>query len=175
MRNHQLGNFDHTRHGGVRFHKKINFGLLFQKLSLGTQKLFCKVLDQLDTRLNNYGLINSQSMLIYHLKLTNSCISETAARIAKITIFSNNFGLLFQKWSLCTQESFCKVSDQLDTQLNNYGLISRHTFINCVNNCTFIFTRHQPRLFLKALLVVHWACPTYIGKVLFDSASYVTQ
>ena len=47
---------------------KMNFGLLFQKLSLGTQKLFCKVLDQLDTRLNNYGLISSQSMLIYHLK-----------------------------------------------------------------------------------------------------------
>ena len=40
-----------------------------KKLSLGTQKLFCKVLDQLDTRLNNYGLISSQSMLIYHLKL----------------------------------------------------------------------------------------------------------
>ena len=56
-------------------------------------------------------------------------------------------GLLFQKWSLG------KVSDQLDTRLNNYGLISRHTSINCVNNCTFMFTRHQPRLFLKALLV----------------------
>ena len=67
---------------------------------------------------------------------------------------NKNFGLLFQKWSLGTQESFCKVSDQLDTQLNNYGLISWHTSsINCVNNCTFIFTRHQPRLFLKALLV----------------------
>ena len=66
-----------------------------------------------------------------------------------------NFGLLFQKWSLGTQESFCKVSDQLDTQLNNYGLISWHTSsMNCVNNCTFIFTRHQPRLFLKALLVI---------------------
>ena len=65
-----------------------------------------------------------------------------------------NFGLLFQKWSLDTQESFCKVSDQLDTLLYNYGLISWHTSsINCVNNCTFIFTRHQPRLFLKALLV----------------------
>ena len=38
--------------------------------------------------------------------------------------------------------------------LNNYGLISRHTSINCVNNCTFIFTRHQPCLFLKALLVL---------------------
>ena len=39
------------------------------------------------------------------------------------------------------------------TRLNNYGLISRHTSsINCVNNCTCIFTRHQPRLFLKALL-----------------------
>ena len=38
-----------------------------------------------------------------------------------------NFGLLFQKWFLGTQESFCNVSDQLDTQLNNYGLISRHT------------------------------------------------
>ena len=47
----------------------MNFGLLFQKLSLGTQKLFFKVLDQLDTRFNNYGLISSQSMLIYHLKL----------------------------------------------------------------------------------------------------------
>ena len=55
-----------------------------------------------------------------------------------------------------TQESFCKVSDQLDTWLNNYGLISRHnSSINCVNNCTLIFKRHQPRLFLKALLVVH--------------------
>ena len=128
----------------------MNFGLLFQKWSLGTQKLFCKVLDQLDTRLNNYGLISSQSMLIYHLKLKNSCISKTAARIAKITIFSTpgglrnhqlgnfdhirhggvkfhkkmNFGLLFQKWSLGTQKLFCKVLDQLDTRLNNYGLIS---------------------------------------------------
>ena len=37
---------------------------------------------------------------------------------------------------------------------STYGLISWHTSsINCVNNCTFIFTRHQPRLFLKALLV----------------------
>ena len=47
----------------------MNFGLLFQKLSLGTQEPFCKVWDQSDTRLNNYGLISSQSMLIYHLKL----------------------------------------------------------------------------------------------------------
>ena len=38
-----------------------------------------------------------------------------------------NFGLFFQKWSLGTQESFCKVSDQLDTRLNNYGIVSRHT------------------------------------------------
>ena len=67
-----------------------------------------------------------------------------------------NSGLLFQKWSLGTQESFCKVSDQLDTWLNNYGLISRHNYsLNCVNNCTFIFKRHQPRLFLKALLVCY--------------------
>ena len=59
-----------SRHGGVKFHKKMNFGLLFQKLSLGTQESFCKVWDQLDTLLNNYGLISSQSMLIiYHLKL----------------------------------------------------------------------------------------------------------
>ena len=66
-----------------------------------------------------------------------------------------NFDLLFKKWYLGTQELFCKVSDQLDTRLNNYGLICRHTSgINCVNNCTFIFTRHQPRLFLKALLVL---------------------
>ena len=62
----------------------------------------------------------------------------------------------FQKWSLGTQESFCKVSDQLDTRLNNYGLISRHTSsINCINNCICIFTRHQPRIFLKAILVLH--------------------
>ena len=27
------------------------------------------------------------------------------------------------------------------------------TSIKCVNNCKLIFTRHQPRLFLKALLV----------------------
>ena len=33
------------------------------------QESFCKVWDQLDTRLNNDGLISSQSMLIYHLKL----------------------------------------------------------------------------------------------------------
>ena len=60
-----------------------------------------------------------------------------------------------KKWSLGTQESFWKVSDQLDSRLSNYGLISRHTSsINCVNNCTLIFTRHQPRLFLKALLVL---------------------
>ena len=39
-----------------------------------------------------------------------------------------NFGLLFQKWSLGTQESFCKVWDQSDTQLNNYGLISSDIF-----------------------------------------------
>ena len=47
----------------------MNCGLLFQKISLGTQELLCKVSDQLDTRLNNYGLISNQSMLIYHLKL----------------------------------------------------------------------------------------------------------
>ena len=64
-----MGNFDHIGHGGVKFHKKMNFGLLFEKLSLGTQKLFCKVLDPLDTRLNDHVLISSQSMLIYHLKL----------------------------------------------------------------------------------------------------------
>ena len=141
---------------------QMNFGLLFQKWSLGTQS-FCKVWDKLDTWLNNYGPISSQSIQI-------SCISERAARIAKITIFSTprelknhlwgnsddfrhsgvkfhkqmNFGLLFQKWSLGTQESFCKVSDQLDT---------------CVNNCTCIFTRHQPRLFLKALLVLGLPLP----------------
>ena len=32
----------------------------------------CKVSDQLDTRLNTYGLISSQSMLIYHLKLKSA-------------------------------------------------------------------------------------------------------
>ena len=36
---------------------------------------------------------------------------------------------------LDTQESFCKVSDQLDTWLNNYGLISRHT---CSKMCQYI-------------------------------------
>ena len=162
------------------FTKKKNFGLLFQKLSLGTQKLFCKVLDQLDTRLNNYGLISSQSMLIYHLKkqmyLGNGCSDRKNNDIfdpkgLKESIIgqfwpykawwyqisqNKNFGLLFQKWSLGTQESFCKISDQLDTQSDNYGLISWHTAsINCVNNCTFIFTRHLPRLFLKALLVYY--------------------
>ena len=125
-----------------------NFGLLFQKWSLGTQESFCKVWDQLDTRLNNYGLISSQSMLTYHLMLKSAVSWETAARIAyHLMLISavsqilsddfrhggvkfnkkNNFGLLFQKWSLGTQESFCKVSDQLYTRLNNYGLISRHT------------------------------------------------
>ena len=158
----------------------MNFGLLFQKWSLGTQKLFWKVLDQLDTRLNNYGLISSQSMLIYHLKLKQLYLENGCSDRKNKDIFdrkglnqsligqfwpymawwyqisqNKNFVLLFQKWSLGTQESFCKVSDQLDTQLNNYGLISWHTSsINCVNNCTFIFTRHQPRLFLKALLVI---------------------
>ena len=47
--------------------------------------------DQLDTRLNNYGLVNSQSM---PFKVKISCISETAARIAKITIFSTPRGLM---------------------------------------------------------------------------------
>ena len=157
----------------------MNFGLLFKKWSLDTQKLFCKVLDQLDTRLNNYGLISSQSMLIYHLKLKPAVSRKRLLGSQNKDIFdpkglkesliaqfwpykawwyqisqNKNFGLLFQKWSLGTQESFCQVSDQLDTQLNNYGLISWLTAsINCVNNCTFIFTRHQPRLFLKALLV----------------------
>ena len=36
-----------------------------------------------------------------------------------------NFGLLYQKWSLGTQESFCKVWDQSFTRLNNYGLRER--------------------------------------------------
>ena len=37
------------------------------------------------------------------------------------------------------------VSEQLDTRLNNYG----KPLVNCVNNCTCIFTRHQPRIFLN--------------------------
>ena len=41
----------------------------FHTCSLGPQESSFKVSDQLDTRLNNYGLISSQSMLIYHLKL----------------------------------------------------------------------------------------------------------
>ena len=81
---------------------------------------------------------------------------------------NKNFGLFFQK-SLGTQESFCKVSDRLDKRLNNYGLISRHTSsINCVNNCTFIFTRHQPRLFLKALLVMYMSTDLSIGVYVDD-------
>ena len=159
----------------------MNFGLLFQKWSLGTQKLFCKVLDQLDTRLNNYGIISSQSMLIYHLKwLNESLIGQFWPYMAWWYQISQNknFGLLFQKWSLGTQESFCKVSDQLDTQLNNYGLISWHTSsINCVNNCTFIFTRHQPHLFLKALLVNIFVLLTktsscFVGRVACNQTDY---
>ena len=108
---------------------------------------FAKFQTNFDTRLNNYGLISSQSMLIYHLKL-KSAVSQKRHGCVKFHT-KKNFGLLFQKWSLG------KVSDQLDTRLiKHYGLISRHTSINCVNNCTFIFTRHQPRLFLKALLVI---------------------
>ena len=132
----------------------MNFGLLFQKWSLGTQKLFCKVLDQLDTRLNNYGLISSQSMLIYHLKLKtavsrNGCSDRKNNDIFRpqgvneslISQFwpykawwcqisqKMNFGLLFQKWSLGTQKLFCKVLDQLDTRLNNYGLISSQSML----------------------------------------------
>ena len=58
---------------GAKFNtQKKNFGLLFQKWSLGTQESFCKVWDHLDTRLNNYSLISSQSMLIYHLKLKSA-------------------------------------------------------------------------------------------------------
>ena len=123
--------------------------------------------------------ISSQSMLIYHLNLKQLYLGNGCSNRKNNDIFDPrgveesligqfwpykawwckispkmNFGLLFKKWYLGTQESFCKVSDQLDTRLNNYGLISRHTSgINCVNNCAFIFTRHQPRLFLKALLV----------------------
>ena len=94
----------------------MNFGLLFQKWSLGTQKLFCKVLDQLDTLLNNYGLINSQSMLIYHLKLKQLYLGNGCSDRKNNNIFDPRGG---------------------------WGII----------NWTFIFTRHQPRLFLKALLV----------------------
>ena len=69
------------------------------------------------------------------------------------------FGLLFQKWSLGTQESFCKVSDQLDTRLNNYDLISRHTSsINCVNNCTCIFYKASTSPFLKGTASYHRLC-----------------
>ena len=39
------------RHGGVKFHTKMNFGLLFLKWSLGTQESSCKVLDQQDNLL----------------------------------------------------------------------------------------------------------------------------
>ena len=137
------------------FTTKMNFGLLFQKWSLGTQKLFCKVLDQLDTRLNNYGLISSQSMLIYHLKLkkqlylgngcsdrkNNDIFDPRGLRNHQLGNFDHirhggvkfrqkmNFGLLFQKWSLGTQKLFCKVLDQLDTRLNNYGLISSQSML----------------------------------------------
>ena len=68
-----------------------------------------------------------------------------------LAYFSKNDPWAPRSWS-------AKVLEQLDTRLNNYGLISRHTSINCVNNCTFIFTRHQPRLFLKALLVYIYNC-----------------
>ena len=44
--------------------------------------------NSMDTRLNNYGLISSRSMLIYHLKLKSA-----VARIAKTTIFSTPGGL----------------------------------------------------------------------------------
>ena len=60
-----------------------------------------------DTWLNNYGLISSQSMLIYHLKLK----SPYNAWWCQISPKKKNFGLLFQKLSLG------KVSDQLDTRL----------------------------------------------------------
>ena len=32
-----LGNSDHIRHGGVKFHTEMNFGLVLQKWSMGTQ------------------------------------------------------------------------------------------------------------------------------------------
>ena len=48
-----------------------------------------------------------------------------------------NFGLFFQKWSLGTQESFCKVGDQLDTRLNNYGLISSKSILIISSNEVF--------------------------------------
>ena len=88
---------------------------------LGTQESSCKVSDQLDTRLNNDGLI--QSMLIYHLKLKSA--------VSWKRLLGSHIWPTFPKMG--TQESFCKVSDQLDTRLNNYGLISRHT--SSINLC----------------------------------------
>ena len=35
LRNHQLGNFDHIRHGGVKFHKKNELWPTFPKMILG--------------------------------------------------------------------------------------------------------------------------------------------
>ena len=58
-----MGNFDHIRHGGVKFHKNELWPTI-PKMIHGHPEVV-----QLDTRLNNYGLISSQSMLIYHLKL----------------------------------------------------------------------------------------------------------
>ena len=86
-----------------------------------------------------------------------------------------NFGLLFQIFSFGTQESFCKDSDQLDTRLNYYGIIRRHTSsITCVNNYTCIFTRHQPRLsFNKALLVYNdFMLQLYCYQTLYIESKY---
>ena len=57
------------RHGGVKFHKKDELWPTFPKMLLGHPEVVLQSLDQLDTRLNHYGLISSQSMLIYHLNL----------------------------------------------------------------------------------------------------------
>ena len=114
---------------------KKNFGLLFQRWSLGTQESFCKNNDILDPR----GLKESLFGQFWPYKHGGVKFHKTKT----IAYFSKN------PWAPKSCSAKCQ-----DTRLNNYGLISKHTSsINCVNNSTFIFTRHQPRLFLKALLV----------------------
>ena len=80
LKKHQLGYFwaifDHIR---------------YNKLSWGPHESSCKVSDQLDTRLNSYGIISSKSN--YHLKLKSAVSRKRLLGSQKIAIFSTPRGL----------------------------------------------------------------------------------
>ena len=103
---------------------------------MGPHESSSKIVDQLDTLINNYGLISCQSMLIFHLKLKS-----------KFILFSSLSIFLYLNSAINKYYGYFPNDFEIIFVNINIHLINKCTY-NCMyipNTCINI--RNQHRLF----------------------------